>query len=34
MIQLQAVNDKMHNHFYEKFNYKNAGNLILKSKWL
>ena len=33
-IQLQAVNDKMHNHFYEKFNYKNAGNLILKSKWL
>lgn len=34
MIQLQSVNDEMHNNFYGKLNYKNAGNLILKSKWL
>lgn len=34
MIQLQSVNDSLHNHFYEKLQYKNAGNLIIKSKWL
>lgn len=34
MIQLQAVNDNMHNNFYGKLNYKNATNLIIKSKWL
>lgn len=34
MIQLCAINDKMHNHFYEKLGYKNCNNLILKSKWL
>lgn len=32
MIQLQSVNDEMHNSFYGKLNYKNVGNLILKSK--
>ena len=34
MIQLQAVNDEMHNRFYEKLNYRNCSNLVLKSKWL
>lgn len=34
MIQLQAVNDEMHNSFYGKLNYKDATNLILKSKWI
>lgn len=34
MIQLTAVNDEMHHHFYGKLEYKNAGNLILKTKWL
>lgn len=34
MIQLQAVNDGWHNHFYDKLGYKNCNNLVLKSKWL
>lgn len=34
MIQLQAVNDDMHNRFYGKLNYQNCTNLVLKSKWL
>lgn len=34
MIQLQAVNDDMHNSFYGKLNYQDCGNLVLKSKWL
>lgn len=34
MIQLQAVNDDMHNNFYGKLNYQNCNNLVLKSKWL
>ena len=34
MIQLQAVNDEMHNSFYGKLNYRNCSNLVLKSKWL
>ena len=34
MIQLQAVNDTMHNQFYGKLNYQNASNLVLKSKFL
>lgn len=34
MVQLQAVNDEKHNRFYGKLQYKNANNLILKSKWL
>lgn len=34
MIQLQAVNDEMHNHFYGKLGYQDCTNLVLKSKWL
>lgn len=32
MIQLEAVNDEQHNHFYGKLGYKDASNLVLKSK--
>lgn len=34
MIQLEAVNDDMHNSFYGKLNYQNCSNLVLKAKWL
>lgn len=34
MIQLQSVNDAMHEKFYGKLQYQNAGNLILKVKCL
>ena len=34
MIQLQAVNDDMHEKFYGKLNYGNASNLVLKCKML
>lgn len=34
MVQLLAVNDSMHNRFYGKLGYKNATNLVLKTKWL
>ena len=34
MIQLQAVNDEMHDRFYGKLNYQDCNNLVLKSKWL
>lgn len=34
MIQLQAVNDGMHSHFYGKLGYQDCHNLVLKSKWL
>lgn len=34
MIQLQAVNDEMHNHFYGQLHYQDCNNLILKSKFL
>ena len=34
MIQLQAVNDAMHNHFYGKLGYRDCNNLVLKSKFL
>ena len=34
VVQLQAVNDEMHHHFYGKLGYGNAGNLISKVKWL
>ncbi len=34
MIQLQAVNDELHNAFYGKLNYKDCRNLVLKSKFL
>lgn len=34
MIQLMAVNDEMHEHFYSKLNYYNATNLVSKAKFL
>ena len=34
MIQLQAVNDAMHDRFYGKLGYRDCVNLVLKSKWL
>lgn len=34
MIQLEAVNDEMHEKFYGKLQYKDCTNLVLKSKWL
>lgn len=34
LIQLQAVNDEFHEHFYGKLGYKNASNLVLKTKIL
>ncbi|NLB61885.1 MAG: GNAT family N-acetyltransferase [Clostridiales bacterium] len=33
-IQLQAVNDDMHNNFYGKLGYKNATNFVFKAKML
>lgn len=32
LIQLQSVNDDMHNNFYDNLGYKDCHNLILKSK--
>ncbi len=34
MIQLSAVNDSMHEHFYGKLGYCTCQNLMLKSKFL
>lgn len=34
MVQLQSVNDEMHRYFYEKLGYRDARNLVLKSKFL
>lgn len=34
MVQLQAINDAMHERFYGKLGYKNATNFVLKTKWL
>lgn len=34
LIQLQAVNDEMHEHFYGKLGYQTANNLVLKSKMI
>ena len=34
MIQLQAVNDDMHNNFYGRLGYQDCNTLIPKSKWL
>lgn len=34
LIQLQALNDDLHNHFYGKLGYKAASNLVLKTKIL
>ncbi len=34
LIQLQAVNDGLHEHFYGKLGYRTVNNLVLKSKML
>lgn len=34
LIQLQSVNDAMHEHFYGKLGYETCNNLVLKSKML
>ena len=34
LIQLQSVNDAKHEHFYDKLGFKNAKNLVLKTKML
>jgi len=34
LIQMEAVNDEMHNNFYGKLGYRDCTNLILKSKVL
>lgn len=34
LIQLEAVNDSFHEHFYGKLGYKTASNLVLKTKLL
>ena len=34
MIQLQAVNDAMHEHFYSKLGFYTVNNLLLKAKML
>lgn len=34
LIQLQAINDDLHNHFYGKLGYYDASNLVLKTKML
>lgn len=34
LIQLQSVADEKHKHFYEKLGFKDAKNLILKTKFL
>lgn len=34
LIQLQAVNDAKHEHFYGKLGFKDAKNLVLKTKFL
>lgn len=34
MIQLQAVNDEMHEKFYGKLQYNTCNNFVLKAKWL
>lgn len=34
LIQLQAVNDPFHQHFYGRLGYQNASNLVLKTKTL
>ena len=34
LIQLQSVNDAKHEHFYDKLGFKDAKNLVLKTKML
>lgn len=32
-VELQAVNDEMHERYYGKAGYHNAQNFVLKVKW-
>lgn len=32
-VELQAVNDEMHESYYGKAGYKNAANFVMKVKW-
>ncbi len=34
LIQLQAVNDAMHHHFYGKLGYTDTNSFVSKGKWL
>lgn len=34
LVQLSAVNDEFHEHFYSKLGYHDASNLVLKTKML
>ena len=34
LIQLQSVNDAKHEHFYDKLGFRDAKNLVLKTKML
>ena len=34
LIQLQSVNDAKHEHFYDRLGFKDAKNLVLKTKML
>lgn len=34
ILEISQVNDAMHEHFYGKLGYRDAGNLKLKSKFL
>ncbi len=34
LIQLQAVNDGLHGHFYEKLGYQPASNFVMKCKMI
>lgn len=33
-VELQAVNDEMHERYYGKAGYRNASNFVMKVKWL
>ena len=33
-VELQAVNDDMHDHYYGKAGYGNINNFVMKNKWL
>ena len=32
-VELQAVNDEMHENYYGKAGYRNANNFVMKLKW-
>ncbi|MDC7280544.1 MULTISPECIES: GNAT family N-acetyltransferase [Pseudobutyrivibrio] len=32
-VELQAVNDEMHEHYYGKAGYGDAANFVMKNKW-